>query len=240
MARRRKASNSALEERLGYGFTDPALLAEALTHVSASGAASTYQRLEFLGDRVLGLAVADMLMTAFPGGSEGDLSRRLSELVRRETCAEVALAWDLGPHLTLGGGAAGLRRNVSILSDACEAVIGAVFRDGGYEPARALVERGFRPKLGEAGEIPTNPKAVLQEWALARGLGVPSYAIVDRSGPDHAPCFVIAARVGGLGEATGSGSSRRSAEQAAAQALLAVKGLCGGAPAERSPETADA
>lgn len=240
VARRRKASIAELQGRLGYSFADPALLAEALTHVSATGAPSTYQRLEFLGDRVLGLAVADMLMVAFPGASEGDMSRRLSELVRRETCAAVALAWDLGPHLTLGGGAAGLRRNVSILSDACESVIGAVFRDGGFEPARALVERGFRPKLAEADEIPTNPKAVLQEWALARGRGVPTYAIVERSGPDHAPRFVVAARVSGLGEAVGPGASRRAAEQEAARTLLQREGLWDEAPAERAPETADA
>lgn len=239
---RRAADPAALEARLGYAFRDPALALEALTHVSSPGGGATYQRLEFLGDRVLGLAIADLLMKSFPGASEGDLSRRLADLVRRETCAAVALAWDLGPHLRLGGGASGgMRRNGSILADSCEAVIGAVFVDGGWEEARDLVARGFGPRLADQAELPSNPKTQLQEWAASRGLPPPTYAILDRSGPDHAPRFAVAARVDGLADAIGSGGSRRSAEQSAAHAVLLREGVGNAAPAEPlGAEPADA
>ncbi len=223
---RRIADPAALEVKLGYRFSDRSLLVEALTHVSGAGAGPTYQRLEFLGDRVLGLAIADMLMQAFPGASEGDLSRRLAELVRRETCATVGINWDLGPHLRLGGGAGGaMRRNLSILSDACEAVIGAVFVDGGYPAAREVVARGFEGKLSELADLPSNPKTLLQEWAAAQGRPPPVYVILGRSGPDHAPHFHVAARVEGLAEATGAGGSRRAAEQVAAEAVLVREGV---------------
>lgn len=223
---RRAADPAALETRLGYAFRDRSLATEALTHVSSACGGPTYQRLEFLGDRVLGLAVADLLMAGFPGASEGDLSRRLAELVRRETCAAVAIGWDLGPHLHLGGGASGaMRRNASILADTCEAVIGAVFVDGGWEAARDLVARGFGGRLSEQAELPSNPKTQLQEWAARLGRPPPTYAILDRTGPDHAPRFQIAARVDGLAEAVGSGGSRRAAEQAAAQAVLLREGI---------------
>lgn len=218
-----------LEARLGHTFADASLLVEALTHVSRSGGGPTYQRLEFLGDRVLGLAIADLLMRTYPSSSEGDLSRRLAELVRRETCAEVAQAWDLGPLLRLGGGlTASMRRNGSILADSCEAVIGAVFRDGGFAAAAAVVERAYGDRLATLDEVPANPKTSLQEWAAARGRPPPVYAIVERSGPDHAPRFRVAARVEGLDEALGAGGSRRAAEQAAAAAVLVREGVWAG------------
>lgn len=236
---RRGAEPAALEVRLGHVFANRALLFEALTHVSKPGGGPTYQRLEFLGDRVLGLAAADMLMETFPAASEGDLSRRMSELVRRETCAEVALAWDLGPHLKVAG-SGGMRRNTSILADACEAVIGAVFLDAGFAAARGLVVRGFGDRLGALVELPSNAKTQLQEWAAARGRPSPTYAVLDRSGPDHAPRFKVAARVSDLAEAVGSGGSRRAAEQAAAEALLVREGVWP-APAENAAsEVADA
>ena len=148
---RRTPDPRALEERLGYAFKDRDLLVLALTHVSAPGAGTgvSYQRLEFLGDRVLGLAIAELLYRTYPEAAEGELSRRLADLVRRESCAEVALAWDVGPHLRLGAGEvhSGGRRNQAILADACESIIGAVFLDGGYEPARGLVERAFAGRL---------------------------------------------------------------------------------------------
>jgi ribonuclease-3 len=220
------ADTAALEARLGHAFKDRKLLAEALTHVSRSGGGPTYQRLEFLGDRVLGLAVSNLLMKSFPDASEGDLSRRLAELVRRETCASVAAEWDLGPHLRLGGGGKGaMRTNVSILGDACESVIGAVFVDGGFEAATALVERAFTPRLEKLAEVPANPKTQLQEWAAARGVAPPTYVIVEREGPDHAPVFRIAARLAGFEDAVGSGTSRRAAEQEAAFAMLVREGV---------------
>ena len=235
---RRKPDTASLEERLGYRFTDPELLACALTHVSALSGTQSYQRLEFLGDRVLGLAVADLLFAAFPTGSEGDLSRRLSELVRKETCADVAEAWDVGPHLRLGkgGGQAVLRQNRSILADACEAIIGAVFLDGGFTPARGLVERAFAGRAHGLADPPSNPKAVLQEWALGRGLPVPAYEVLHRSGPDHAPSFRIAVAVQGLDPAIGSGESKRGAEQNAAESLLVREGIWKAPVHDQPPE----
>lgn len=221
----RSAELGALEARLGYVFTHEELLARALTHVSA--AAPSYQRLEFLGDRVLGLCVAEMLYVAYPDATEGELSRRLSDLVRRESCADVAIAWDIGPHLTLGSGEmhSGGRRNRAILADACEAILGAVFLDGGYAAARGLVERAFAERLTAARQPLRDPKTALQEWAQGRGLPTPTYELVDRSGPDHAPTFQVAAKVPGLAGAIGRGASKRAAEQDAAQSLLAREGV---------------
>ena len=223
---RRKADVASLEDRLAYHFKDPHLLACALTHVSAAGGAAgrskNYQRLEFLGDRVLGLAIAEMLFTAFPKASEGELSQRLSELVRRDTCAEVALVWDVGPYLKLGGGdmQSGGRSSRPILADVCESIIGAVFLDGGYEAAKALVERGFAERMRAEHRLPRDPKTVLQEWAQGRGLPTPTYHLVEQTGPDHAPRFQVEARVGPLEAATGSAATKRAAEQDAAQNLL--------------------
>jgi len=226
---RRKPDTVALEERLGYRFRDRDLLDLALTHVSAPGAGTgvSYQRLEFLGDRVLGLAVAEMLYRAYPDAAEGELSRRLAELVRRESCAEVAQAWDVGPHLKLGAGEvhSGGRRNTAILADACEAIIGAVFLDGGYEAARALVERAFAQRLAAPRRPLRDAKTALQEWAQGRGLPTPVYAIVEQVGPDHAPKFRVSAKVEGLDLALGLGASKRSAEQDAARSLLLREGV---------------
>jgi ribonuclease-3 len=226
---RRKLSVGDLQDRLGYRFTDETLLARALTHVSAAGGSpgESYQRLEFLGDRVLGLAVAEMLYLSFPGAPEGELSRRLSELVRRESCAEVALAWDLGPHLRLGTGEVhtGGRRNQAILADACEAVLGAVFLDGGYEAAKALVQRAFGEHLSAPRRPLRDPKSALQEWAQGRGMPTPTYAVVEQIGPDHAPKFRVAVKVKGVEDEVGIGTSKRAAEQEAARSLLLREGV---------------
>jgi signal peptidase I len=226
---RHKPDVAALEARLGHRFADPGLLSQALTHVRATkdggGTGATYQRLEFLGDRVLGLAASAMLFRAFPEASEGDLSRRLSDLVRRETCAAVARDWDVGPHIALDPGArAAGRRSVAILGDVCEALIGAVFMDGGYGAAFALVERAFGARMQAHAEPPHSPKQVLQEWALARALPPPTYTIVERFGPDHAPRFRVAASLPGTAPAEGLGTSKRAAEQEAAQNLLVSRG----------------
>lgn len=224
---RSKADLDALEARIGYAFSNRDLLANALTHRSGAGGAhaKSYQRLEFLGDRVLGLAIADMLYAAFPKASEGDLSRRLSELVRRETCAEVAEAWDLGPYLRIGGKESAIRRNRSVLADVCEAVIGAVFLDAGFPAARGVVELAFGGRMQTLAKPPSNPKALLQEWALARGLPVPNYELVGQVGPHHEPRFEISVQVEGLGGIVGAGSSKRAAEQDAALNLLIRAGL---------------
>lgn len=219
---------SRLEATLGHSFSNRALLSTALTHMSAEATrVGSYQRLEFLGDRVLGLCVADMLFKRYPQAEEGDMSRRLADLVRKETCAEVAQGWNLGAFMKLGEGEilAGARKNKAILADACESVIGAVFLDGGYEVARALVERA----LGERLEKPVKPlrdaKTALQEWAQGRGYPTPTYTERGRSGPDHAPRFLIAARITGLADAEAEGPSKRLAEQAAAEAFLRREGL---------------
>src|SRR5215207_2236041 len=162
-----KPDIAALEERIGHRFADRGLVMQALAHVSAASGAKSYQRLEFLGDRVLGLVVAEMLFAAFPKATEGELSRRLADLVRRETCADVALAWNVGPHLFLSGSEAqsGGRRNRTILADVCESLIGAVFLDGGYEADKSLVTRTFAERLHAAGQPVHDPKTALQEWA---------------------------------------------------------------------------
>src|SRR5215211_6082695 len=209
---RRKPDPAALEARIGHAFANRDLLGHALTHMSAAGGAyaKSYQRLEFLGDRVLGLAIAEMLYAAFHRGSEGDLSRRLSELVRRETCADIAEEWGLGPHIRIGSK---------------EAAIRAVFLDAGYPASHAVIEKAFGPRMKALAKPPSNPKAVLQEWALARNLPIPVYEMVEQFGPHHAPRFRILAKVQGLRPAEGTGSSKRGAEQDAAENLLLREGL---------------
>ena len=180
---RRKADPAELEARLGHAFRDPDLLTRALTHVSGARGGESYQRLEFLGDRVLGLAVAEMLVRAFPRATEGELSQRLSDLVRREACAVMAESWDVGPHLILGTGEvqSGGRRNRAILADAAESILGAVFMDAGYEPARALVERALAVQVTAPRTPPRDPKTALQEWAHGLGRPTPVYVIVELS-----------------------------------------------------------
>lgn len=219
---------SRLEASLGHVFADKVLLTTALTHMSAEGSRlGSYQRLEFLGDRVLGLSVADMLFVRYNQAEEGDMSRRLADLVRKETCAEVAQAWDLGQFLRLGDGEilGGARKNRAILADACEAIIGAVFIDGGYAAARALVERAFGERLLKPVKPLRDAKTALQEWAQGKGYPTPTYSERGRSGPDHAPRFIVAARITGLDDAEAQGPSKRLAEQAAAEAFLRREGL---------------
>ena len=229
---------AVLEARIGHSFADQALLQRALTHTSkSSGRTGSYQRLEFLGDRVLGLAIADRLYEAFPEADEGDLSRRLAGLVRRETCASVAVAWDVGPHLALGPGevTGGGRRNQTILADVCEAILGAVFLDAGYGPAKAVVDAAFRPaELSDAPRL-RDYKSALQEWAMSRSLPIPYYEVLSRSGPDHAPRFSIGVRVQGLEPGIGEGLSKRLAEQEAARTVMEREGLAQGVPARAGP-----
>jgi ribonuclease-3 len=228
---RKAAPRKELEERIGYLFADPTLLDRALTHISAlpgpRGRAGSYQRLEFLGDHVLGLAVSDMLFRAFPTAEEGELSRRLAALVRRETCAEVGRAMDLGPVMKLGPSEkdAEGRLRTAILADVCEALIGAIFVDGGYAPAAALVERFWHQRMLDQTGTLRDPKTVLQEWAQARGLPAPLYREVERSGPDHDPLFRVAVDVLDRAPAEGCGRSKRTAEQAAAAAMLTREGV---------------
>jgi ribonuclease-3 len=213
-----------LEERLGHRFGRIALLRQALTHVSSCiNRKDSYQRLEFLGDRVLGMAIADMLYRAFPDAAEGELSRRLAELVRRETCAEVALEWGVAPYIRLGEGEAqsGGAKKAAILGDVCESVLGAVLIDAGYEDAARLVRASFGSRVVQESQASRDPKSALQEWAQGRGLTTPVYRLDAQTGPDHQPQFRISAIVDGFEPAAGEGSSKRHAEQAAAEAFLA-------------------
>ncbi len=228
---RRRRGDGSLEERIGHRFTDPTLLNSALSHISAlKGArnrAGSYQRLEFLGDHVLGLVISDMLFRAFPRADEGELSRRLADLVRKETCAEIARAIDLGTAIRLGASEAnaGARTRPAILADVCEALIGAVYLDGGFVAAEALIGRLWQVRMKTKAEPLRDPKTVLQEWAQGRGLPTPAYREIARSGPDHDPQFRVAVQLPHLAPAEGSGRSKRAAEQAAAAAMMNREGV---------------
>jgi ribonuclease-3 len=228
---RKAKSLDELETRIGHVFADKAILERALTHISAAsprqGRGGSYQRLEFLGDHVLGLAVSDMLYRAFPKADEGELSRRLADLVRRDTCAEVARAIDLGAALKLGNSEsnAGGRKRTATLADVCEALIGAVFIDGGYMAAAALIERLWRERMLKPPAQLRDAKTMLQEWAQGRGLPAPVYREVERTGPHHSPKFRVAVDISDKPPAEGVGSSKRAAEQAAAAAMLTREGV---------------
>ena len=228
MARARADDLSGLEQRVGHVFADRALLELALTHVSVThGRGASYQRLEFLGDRVLGLAVSSMLYAAFPNEEEGSLSRRLAELVRKESCADVARDWSVGPSLRLGDSEAqtGGAEKPAILGDVCEAIIGAVYLDAGFDAAAQVIARMWEPRMRAPRRPLRDPKTSLQEWAQARGLPTPTYATVKRSGPDHAPQFVISVSLEGFAPAEAAGGSKRVAEQAAAEAFMRREGV---------------
>jgi ribonuclease-3 len=219
------ADLAALERLLGHDFADRGLLETALTHPSLVGhGASSYERLEFLGDRVLGLSVADLLMERYPRESEGDLARRHALLVDRDSLAHIAASIGLGDWLRMTDGetAAGTRENASVLSDAMEAVIGAVYRDDGFDTAAAMVRRFWLPFVELPGAPPRDAKTALQEWAQARALPLPSYSTLSRTGPDHAPLFTVEVTVRGYPSVQAEGGSRRAAERAAAAALYAM------------------
>ena len=225
---------SALEGRIGYSFADKSLLDRALTHISAlSGGpqnrVSSYQRLEFLGDHVLGLVISDMLYRTFPKANEGELSKRLADLVRKETCAAVAKEMDLGPALRLGNSEAhaGGRLRATILADACEGLVGAVFVDGGYPAAEALIAKFWQDRMLKSVKPLRDAKTMLQEWAQARGLPTPVYREVERTGPHHDPQFRVAVDLPGLAPAEGVGGSKRAAEKVAASVMIEREGVGG-------------
>lgn len=222
------AHDNALSHALGHRFARPELLDEALTHTSAIGGGAVhpfgYERLEFLGDRVLGLVIAEMLLSQFPNEDEGRIARRYSALVRAEALTGVAKKIDLGRHLTLGASEedSGGRANPGLLADACEAVIAALYLDGGLEAAERFIHRHWQPLAAAAAEPPRDAKTHLQEWAQERGLDLPVYETVAREGPPHRPTFFVRASVGDLAPAEGQGSSKRAAEQRAAEVLIKV------------------
>jgi len=229
--RRRKKTPPGFEDRIAYKFKDAALLEQALTHISAltgqRNRAGSYQRLEFLGDHVLGLVISDMLFGAFPKADEGELSRRLADLVRKEACADVARAIDLGEAIRLGASEnnAGGRNRTAILADVCEALIGAVFIDGGYKAASEVIGRLWEQRMRAPARPLRDSKTILQEWAQARGLPTPNYREVERKGPDHNPEFRVTVELPDRAPAEGLGRSKRAAEQAAAAAMLTREGV---------------
>jgi ribonuclease-3 len=217
-----------LAARLGWRFRDRSLLVEALTHASAldgkpaAAQRSDYERLEFLGDRVLGLVIADALFRKFPSLGEAGLALQLNALVNRSACARAADRAHLGRDIILSKAEAqaGGARKETILADVCEAVIAALYVDGGMEAARAFILRYWDVEWAQAAEAGQDPKTALQEWAAAVGKPAPRYRVAGRSGPDHAPSFVVEVQVDGVGAAQGAGGSKRDAERAAARALL--------------------
>jgi ribonuclease-3 len=223
-----EAGGTALESQLGHRFADPALLKLALTH--ASRGAESNERLEFLGDRVLGLIVAERLYADHPNLDEGGMAVRLNALVRREACAKVAEAAGLAPHLIMATSesSSGGRQKAAILAGACEAVIAALYLDGGMEASKRFVLRywdeafsSFAPELRDA-------KTALQEWTQSGALKEkvqPQYAVTERSGPDHAPHFTIEVRIKGCDTVTGTGPTKRDAEQDAARRMLIQLGV---------------
>ena len=214
-----------LEDRIGHRFANHARLIRALTHASAtqsSGDVSHYERLEFLGDRVLGLCVADLLFDRYPDATEGELSVRLNALVSGKTCADIAD--EIGLHHFIQAGTDSIqlqsKRMRSVRADVTESLIAAIYLDGGLPPAKRFVSRYWSKRLdNEAGAI-RDSKTALQEWAHATHAATPTYRIVKRSGPDHDPTFIVEVLVKGSEGATGRGRSKRAAEQAAAQAVL--------------------
>lgn len=227
-----------LAETFGHRFRQPELLREALTHPSAaapsgkSASAKTarpqlarqrgYERLEFLGDRVLGLALADLLFAAYPQEDEGALAKRLAQLARKDTLARVAAAAGLGDHLVLSKAEAqsGGRRNPTLLADACEAVIGALYLDGGLAAAAGFIRRYWQPAMTAEPRPPQDAKTALQEWAQGAGLPLPIYRTVRTEGPPHDPLFAVEVEVRDQSPVTASGRTKRTAEQAAAAVLL--------------------
>jgi len=220
---RLSADLKALEGRIGHVFERPELLVRAVTHSSMSSATrDDNQRLEFLGDRVLGLVMAEALLSHDRTATEGQLAPRYNALVRKEACADVARQIDLGDVLKLGRSEmiSGGRRKLALLGDAMEAVIAAVYLDSGFEAARALILRLWGDRIGEVEQDARDAKTALQEWAQARGLPPPNYVELNRSGPDHAPVFTMSAQLENGEAEQATAGSKRQAEQAAAKALL--------------------
>lgn len=223
-------SSGDFEARLGHVFSDKALLRQALTHPSAvtvRTAQRDYDRLEFLGDRVLGLVVADHLLALFPQEEEGKLALRYNALVRAEACARAARRIELGAQLIVSAAEerGGARDNETILANACEALIAAVYLDGGLDASRALIRTAWSDEFEPSGSAPQDPKTALQEWAARVKAEGPVYTTVEQSGPPHAPVFVVEVTVQGRGTGRGEGRSKKEAERAAARALLTEAGV---------------
>jgi len=216
---------SALEQRLGYSFADNKLLKRALTHSSLSGGGVRVldlERLEFLGDRVLGLLTAEELWRRYPGFTEGEMAPRLNALVRKETCAKAALHFGLDQYLLMSSWEeeSGGRKKKTILGDVCEALLGALYIDGGLDAARKMYDAFWTPNLEMLAQFHRDAKTALQEWSQQKKRGAPDYVVIDEDGPAHAPAFCVEVRVKGYKPIQGEGKSKRKAQMAAAKAFL--------------------
>jgi len=213
----------SFEQRLGYEFSNLSLLVEALTHSSiASDFRKDNQRLEFLGDRVLGLVMAEALLEIDQTAPEGTLAPRFNALVRKETCAEVARQIELGGVLKIGRSemVSGGRRKDALLGDGMEAVIAAIYKDGGFEIAKTIIIKLWGDRIKNVKVDARDAKTMLQEWAQARGQNPPNYEVISRSGPDHAPDFLVKVILASGETSEAMAGSKRQAEQMAAKALL--------------------
>lgn len=225
----KRSDLDALESTLGHRFADRTLLEAALEHSSLGGrvpvsaSPKRFDRLEFLGDRVVGLVLAEMLLERYRGDDEGAIARRHATLVNRDSLAGVARSIDLGRflHLSPGEAHAGGGDNPAVLADAFEAVVAALYRDGGIERARSFLVERFATLVAELAIPPQDAKTALQEWAQGRGISLPVYRTLDMSGPAHRPLIVVEVQVEGYEPEKAEGPSRRAAEQTAAAALLA-------------------
>lgn len=227
---RKPAEMKALEKALGYTFKSRELMERALTHASVRGSGAPRadnERLEFVGDRVLGLAIAEVLSNTYPEAREGELAARYNRLVRGQTCAVVARRIDVGKSLILSDSEAdsGGRDKETILADAMEALLGAIFLEAGFDKARAVVLHLWTEQMEPGPKAARDAKSELQEWAQGQGLALPEYIEVSRIGPDHAPRFTAEVRIAGRPAAAGEGLSKRGAEQAAATAMLRREGV---------------
>lgn len=216
-----------ISERLGYRFANEALLTEALTHGSTQKHKGDYQRLEFLGDRVLGLIISEHLFRTHPTDGEGQLTHVLSSLVRSEACAEAGDAIGLSDLVIIGSGerAKGMNLNRTVLGDVMEALVAAIYLEGGLEQARAFVLRCWEKQLSAPRAAVKDPKTFLQEWVLARALPIPTYKVVSRAGPEHEPVFVVSVEVKDRAPAEGTARSKRAAEMDAAEQFLKREGI---------------
>lgn len=229
----RRRNIKGLETVLGYHFRSREMLDRALTHASTrtdQGRDKDNERLEFLGDRVLGLAIAELLTERDPAASEGALARRFNRLVRKEACARVGRALALGSALLLSAAEdeSGGRDKDTILADAVEALLAAIFLEAGYGVVRDVVRRHWEPLLEDMPETVADAKSMLQEWAQGQGLPLPLYVEIAREGPDHAPKFTTEVRISGKKPARGIGANKRAAEQSAASAVLVREGVIRG------------
>ncbi len=217
----------ALAKKIGYTFSKPKLLETALTHSSTQNDLKNNERLEFLGDRVLGLVIADLLFSAFPDEEEGSLAKRHTGLVQQEALVSVAQEINLAAHVKLSAGEmkSGGQKKEKILADALEALIGAIFKDGGLPPAQAFIKTYWEHMLRSHAAPPEDAKSRLQEWAQGKSLPLPEYRLAKKSGSDHAPLFEIEVFVEGVGKVSATAASKRAAEKAAALKMLQKMGI---------------